>query len=91
MIVDIKSRIINVSGTYSILYRCPNKRLETKYWFSANMDLVCLALAAFTLFQRTLDGLDIAEGKTKITDSYGTNGTVKATHTEDPAVQSTGK
>jgi len=40
------------------------------------------ALAAQTLFQRSLLGLDIATGKIAVTGDYTTDGTAKATHTE---------
>ena len=40
------------------------------------------AFAAQALFQRSIDGLDIALGEVKITEGYTTNGTASATHTE---------
>jgi hypothetical protein len=34
------------------------------------------------LFQRAINGLDIAEGNVNVTNLYSTNGTASATHTE---------
>jgi len=39
-------------------------------------------LAALTLFERSISGLDIATGKVNITDSFKTNGTAKSTFFE---------
>ena len=45
-------------------------------------DFWIVALAAQTLFQRSLLGLDIATGKVSVTEEYATNGTATATHAE---------
>lgn len=39
-------------------------------------------LASLQLFNRTINGWDVAEGKVKITEDYGTEGEPHATHTE---------
>lgn len=39
-------------------------------------------IAALALFNRTLNGLAVNDGTTKVEAGYGTNGTAKATHTE---------
>lgn len=39
-------------------------------------------LAALALFDRTLQGMAVSDGKSKVTEDYSTNGTAKATHTE---------
>ena len=39
-------------------------------------------IAALALFNRTINKFDIATGTKKITDTYVTNGTAQATHTE---------
>lgn len=39
-------------------------------------------VAALQLFNRTLNGWDIAQGKVKINGQFVTNGTATATHTE---------
>ena len=39
-------------------------------------------IAALQLFNRTLNGWDIAKGTVKIDEDYATNGKAKATHTE---------
>lgn len=39
-------------------------------------------IAALQLFNRTLNGWDIAKGTMKIDEDYATNGKAKATHTE---------
>ncbi|KAI2086569.1 hypothetical protein LOZ36_003279 [Ophidiomyces ophidiicola] len=50
-------------------------------------------LASLQYFNRTLNGWDLATGKTKITAGYGTTGPNKSTHTQSyvPLPSSTGK
>lgn len=38
--------------------------------------------ASLELFRRVVNGLDIARGKTVVSEHFGTNGTAEATHTE---------
>jgi hypothetical protein len=47
--------------------------------------------AALAMFNRTLQGLDIATGTKKISGSYGTHGDASATHTEPFVPLPTGK
>lgn len=54
----------------------------TRLYEAGHMTPYYQPLATLEIFRRALANLDVAEGRTVITDTYATNGTEKSTHTE---------